>query len=235
MKAVDFTSARVLMVLKKHWRRLALLALAGLATIAILSTTLLASARPKPAFYLPPQGEVIVYFAPNPSSGVSGLPVSLDELKRNGVTPVYAFNQLKNLGGADPNIADAIILHESRVGEVDRAWIQDIYQLEMVIAGVNITMHELAELVGDQRVLQDPAWAEGWQKEPFFSILYFKPAGRAEERQKAQAEGLYLGFGGGSTDNIRQPGDVDTFLSLIRRDIAELRQASPVPTPEDNR
>ena len=94
----------------------------------------------------------------------------------------------------------------------------------IVSAGVDITVHELAALVGDQILLNDSTWTDGWQKSPFFSIIAFKPTGTAEEQLAVQKDGLFLDSMAQHTDNIRSPDEIDLFLTRIRWDIATMKE-----------
>ncbi len=195
-------------------------------TVLVLSFLLFArvtEAKPRPIFYLPPRDETIVYLAPRAGTAF-GLPISVADLKPNGVTVVYDFSELEDLVAAGPSPVDAVIIHNARLNDVDQLWIRNLYRQSVVIAGVNVTIRDLGRLVDDDYVANDSTWTDGWQKDPFFSILAFTATGTSEEQQRASAEGRLLGVAARSTDNIRNPSDVDFFLSLIRRNIWELRE-----------
>jgi hypothetical protein len=205
---------------QRKW--LALLGAVGLIVLSLLAIARITQAEPRPIFYLPPRGETMLYLAAYPKTAVD-LQASVADLNLNGVTVVYEFNELQNRVAADANAIDAVIIHITRLKDVDQVWIKNLYQQGVVIAGVNITIRELGRFIGDDYVANDSTWTDGWQKEPFFSILAFKPTGTSEEQQRALTEGRLLGQAMRSTDNIRNSNEVDVFLSLIRRDIWELQ------------
>jgi hypothetical protein len=165
----------------------------------------------------------LVYLAPRTASDAD-LPLSEDDAEANGVTSVYEFSELESLVAANPDAVDAIVVHGSRLNDINQSWLQGQYQQSRVIAGVNITIRDIGRFVGDDFVANDLTWTDGWQQEPFYSILAFKPTGTPDEQARARAEGRLLGAASRSTDNIRNHGDLDVFLSLIRRDIWELRE-----------
>jgi hypothetical protein len=154
----------------------------------------------------------------------TGQPLSEEDVEENWVTIVHEFSELEGLAAANPDNVDAIVIDGSRLHDTNQSWLQGQYQQGRVIAGVNTALRDLGRFVGDDFVANDLAWTEGWQQEPFYSILAFKPTGTSDEQARARAEGRLLGGASRSTDNIRNHGDVDVFLSLIRRDIRELRE-----------
>lgn len=188
-------------------------------------TTTTPERAPTPrAVHWPPDGERIVYLASSPDTVAFDLPVPVEEFSAQGVALVYNFDDSKSLFETPATAPQAIILHKSRIGEVDQAWLQPRYPTGLVIAGVNISVHELAALVGDENLAHDPNYWEGGI-EPFFSIVYMKssiglPCGSPEAERRAQAgEAITCGWGA-TTHKIRQPGDGDYFLALIRQYIA---------------
>ena len=188
------------------------------AIITALAMTSSVIARQRPVYYRPPNGERMLYLAPKDSADL-GLQISESELATNGVAIVRDSTALTGLLESDPNAADAVIVHGSRLSEVDRSWLRVLYRRGVVIAGINMTMKELAEFLGEELITGDEAWNDGWQKEPFYSILAFKAPSSPDEQAKAQAEGKVVGTVASSTDNIRSQDELSAFLSLIRRDI----------------
>jgi hypothetical protein len=175
-------------------------------------------------FYLPPNGERIVYLASDPKTVDSDLLVPTSELEAKGVTLVYSFDDLRSMFNDEATAPEAIILHKSRLNEVDKDWIQKVYPTGVVVAGINVSVHELATLVGDERARQDPNWPDGGM-EPFYSILFMKssigiPCDSPEAQRRAQAGEAFSCSSGVMAHNIRDSIDVDSFLSFIRRDIA---------------
>ncbi len=204
-------------------KRLFLFGVVSLILISVFAFAGAIQAKPKPYYYLPPRGETMLYLAAHPNTAID-LPMSVTDLNSNGVTVVYEFADLQNHVSTSPDAIDAVIIHGARLKDVDQTWIQNLYRQSIVIAGVNVTIRELGRFVDDDFVANDSTWASGWQKEPFFSVLAFKATGTSEEQQIALSEGRLLGQAMRSTDNIHDPSEVDILLSLIRRDIWELRE-----------
>lgn len=118
-------------------------------------------------------------------------------VETHDITIANSFDELKSIKEARP-IGGAIIIHQSRFDEVDKAWLRVAYNQQTVIAGINITMSELAEAVGGP----SSGWSEGWQQETFFSLLTTKGSSYSS-----------------TTENIYD-NDFDLFISLIERDIS---------------
>jgi len=211
-------------------KRLAFVGLVSLSTlILVFLFARFTQANPRPFFYLPPRGETMGYLAPRPGTAID-VPMTATDLRLNGVAVVYEFAELENLVSNGSNKVDAVIIHTTRLADVDQLWIRKLYRQGVVIAGVNISIRELGDFLDDDYVAGDPTWTDGWQKEPFFSILALKVTGTTEEQQRALSEGRLLGVAVRSTDNIRSASDAEVFLSLIRRDIWELRETETPPS-----
>lgn len=191
---------------------LALAAIIGLSMLLVRAS----QAKPRPLYYQPPQGEKMLYLAP-PSGGANDLLASTD-LAANGITIVYTGDELQQqFAVAD---YDAIILHKNHLQEVDTAWLQKLYgQHGVVIAGINLTVLELGQLLSDGEITGTADWTDGWQREPFFSIVAMRAATETEPYSGNPVRQM----GMATTDNIRAPSDVEVFLSLIRRDIQDIR------------
>jgi hypothetical protein len=203
--------------------------LAGMASLLLVLSAVLwwtnsSEAQEKPIYYQPPSGEVIVYLGPTGADAVD-IPMSPADLALNGVQLVQTAEQLELLLATPPAKVEAVILHKSRVNEIDREWLRTQYDRGVVIAGVNVTMNELGVLVGDESFASDSEWENGWQREPFFSMVAHTLTGTPEDQARAKAEGVFLGSRTGSTDNMPDSSGAEVFLSLIRRDIHEIRDA----------
>lgn len=190
-------------------------------------TALLPSATEDVPFYIPPNGERIIYLASSLETVGSDLLIPAGELEAKGVTLVYGFDGIKSMFDKEETAPEAIILHKSRLNEVDKDWIQKIYPTGVVMAGVNVSVHELAALLGDERAAQDPNWPDPVNV-PYFSILHMKssiavPCGSAEEQQRAKAGEAISCSWGVTANRIRNSTDVDTFLSFIRQKISGVK------------
>lgn len=195
----------------------------GASAIVILQASF-ASAVQSPTSNYFPDGERIIYLASDPQSADTDLPVSMQELQQKGITIVYDARQLKQL--VETNNVDAIIIHRSRASDVADLGLPVLYQQGIVIAGIDIKIHELAALVGDELLLNEPAWSDGWQQSPFFSIVAFKPHGTVEEQRMLQQDGFISGKAARHSDNMLSIEGVDHFLNYVRGDI-EFMKALP--------
>ena len=157
-------------------------------------------------------GKAILYLASNSLTEADPF-LESSELASRNVVIVHDFAELQDLRENHLEVG-AIVINGSRVDDLDTKWIQDVYAQETVVAGLNITITDLAEIVGDKAVAQDSAWTDGWQQEPFFSMLSYKLTGTAEEQERANNEGVFLGMASRNTDNIVD-GDFGLFFHLI--------------------
>lgn len=144
-----------------------------------------------------------------------------DKSISSNIQAIHNFHELKQNFSNDPSTIGAIIIHKSQIEAVERAWIQDIYSRGMVVAGVDITIRDLAILVNDETVINDKVWTDGWQREPFYSILSFAPTGTESEQKLADEEGKLLGIALRNTDNVIDE-DFEQFFYLIDRDVTVL-------------
>lgn len=162
--------------------------------------------------------KAILYFAAD--FGLNSDPfLELEEVSRRNIIPVQSFLELKAL--EDTQQVGAIIIHKTRLDDLDEEWIQDVYSHGTVVAGLNVTIKELALVVDDQMVLRDPVWADGWQREPYFSVLSYKPNGDEQEQALAKEEGKIHATISHTTDNISD-NDFGIFFYIIDRDMRML-------------
>jgi hypothetical protein len=198
----------------------------GLIIVPILAYTQIGSASERtPADYIVPQGERIFYLASGVQSIDADLPLSLKELQDQEITIVYQVDQVKQL--VKENGLDALIIHQSRAAELADIDLHKLYVQGVVIAGIDMTMYELATLVGDTHTLADPAWTNTmWQKPPFFSITAFKQTGTVEEQLMAQQDGVILGYTAKHTDNIVSAQSMNLFFIHLRGAIEMVKEAS---------
>jgi hypothetical protein len=192
-----------------------------------------AAANRRSMYYRLPAGESILYLASGPQTVNDDLGISVEDLELQGMTIYYEFDELKRAADSFSHPADAIVVHVSRLSEVDQEWLRAKFRSSVIVAGVNITIRELADYVGDTTLQGDEAWTDGWQGGRFFSVIGYKPTGTSEEQQLATQQGLQLAHMAHSTDNIQSPDDVGFFLSIIRRNISDFSgdlEAEPTPT-----
>lgn len=185
-------------------------------------------------FYLPPNGERIVYVASSPETVAYDLPISSEELVAKGLTLTYSVDELWSMFEAGETSPQAIILHNSRADEIDQSRIQNLYAQGVIVAGVNLTKYNLATLVGDNHeFFQKPDWMQGIETTELFQgfsiIAMDSPSGllcsspEMEERSQS-GETISCGYMA-SSDRLRVPSDVDLFLSIIRKDIADIQRS----------
>lgn len=208
---------------KRQWI-IGLLLGAMVVVIFLLLQANFAAAVQSPASNFFPNEERIIYLASSDQTANTDLPVPVQGLQQKGVVVVYDVNQLKQL--IEDNAVDAIILHASRRNEIADLYLPELYQKGVVIAGIDMTVHELAAMVDDKFLSNDPAWTDGWQKSPFFSIIAAKSTGTREEQMMAQRDGIFLGNTARQTDNLLSAQSVDYFLMFVRADI-EMVKATP--------
>lgn len=156
----------------------------------------------------------ILYFAA--SSDIDPLLASSELTSRN-ITIVQNFTELRSLENTMSDVG-AIIIHESRLEELDKEWMQTVYLQGTVVAGLNVTIKELASVVDERMVLEDPVWTDGWQQEPYFSILSYKPNGDKQEQALAEEEGKLHATIMRTTDNISDD-NFGMFFYTIDRDM----------------
>ncbi len=187
---------------KKHLVVAGTMLLLGIALgIAVVQ----AAGATRPPSVLPPAR--ILYLAPAVLPTAEDVPGSKAALQAEGVTVFHDFGVLKQATTQDK--PDAVILHQQSLPQVDKGWIAKQYHSGIVIAAINVKMRDLADLVGDSRILESP-WTDNWYKKPFYSYVGIKvtlmPSG--EPSRETVAHG---------TNNINdQEGNLKRFLYALR-------------------
>lgn len=195
---------------------LIIIGITSLFIISLLTLTKTKESAAQPIQSFNNHGKTILYFAPD--SNVDSDPLlESSELKRHNVLIVQDFAELKNFENTLPAVG-AIIIHASRLDELEMEWMQNIYAQGTTIAGLNVTIRNLAGIVGDKMVTNDPVWTDDWYQEPYFSVLSYKPNGTEAEQELAKKEGRIHATISHTTDNVID-GDFGLFFQIIDADI----------------
>lgn len=165
-------------------------------------------------------GKTVFYLAADSNVDSDPLLASSEFKSRNDIMIVQDFAELKNLNNTLPAVG-AIIVHGSRLDELDTEWMQNVYAQGTTIAGINVTIKKLAEIVGDEMVASDPVWTDDWYQEPYFSVLAFKPIGTEAEQELARKEGTNQAFVSHTTENVID-NDFGLFFEIIDQDVTVL-------------
>lgn len=113
-----------------------------------------------------PSGVHILYLRPDLSAN-QDIPEMNDQWTANGIKVVKDFAILTKL--ASSKDIDTIIIHKLTLPQVNRQWLSEQRRSEKIIVGINITMRQLSQAI--EGTPPDRAWSDGWQQEPFFSMI----------------------------------------------------------------
>ncbi|MBI4670275.1 MAG: hypothetical protein HY741_01230 [Chloroflexi bacterium] len=157
----------------------------------------------------------IIYLAPTSLAISEDVPGSLTALQREGVKVVHDFPTLKqtvesNQSAANDNATKrgrigAVIVHQHSLSEVDIKWLKSQYDRGTIIAGINIKMSELADLIADPALrAKAKAWPDERYKTPFYSY-------------SGQKSGSWGGVVARGSNNFNpQDGTLQQFVYALR-------------------
>lgn len=101
------------------------------------------SVEPVPPLETPPDKH-IVYFVTEDSGQISDLVMPQKLAATLGSQTAHSWEEVLNQNAA--RAIDALIIHNSKLDEVDRSWASSAYRNGTVIAGLNISGQQMADL-----------------------------------------------------------------------------------------
>jgi len=204
--------------MQKRRKLILLLSILGIVGIVLGMWLQSAAALPAPAAK---SNYRILYLAPeqNGLQASEDVPGSSQALQGEGFQIVSDFTSMKRQ--TEQQQPDAIVLHKKLLGKVDQKWIAHQYRKGVIVAGINITMRELATYVDDPDILQGN-WTEDWHKKPYYSYAGKKPSTDASSVQESSRTGLFAGAITNGTDNFG--ANIKPFASTIKLSIQSLEQ-----------
>lgn len=188
--------------IQKHWQNLIIIVALGIGVGIALAQSATALTVP-----LVLSDAKILYLAPSSLSPSDDTPGSFAALQAEGVTVLHEINDLKR--SVEQSKPDAIIIHQSSLSSIDRSWVASQYHSGIIIAIINMKMRDMADLVGDSRILESP-WTDNWYKKPFYSYVGVKltllPSGEPLRERVVRG-----------TNNINdQEGNLKRFLYTLK-------------------
>lgn len=204
----------------QNQRKLVYLAFMILAAIAVALGVWLRSAKALPAPVAQSKYRIL-YFAPeqNALQASEDIPGSSQALQAEGFQIVTDYPSLKSQ--VEQQRPDAIVLHKKQLGQIDPKWVAAQYRKGVIVAGINMTMREIAAWVEDPSIM-DANWTDSWYKMPFYSYAGMKESTDPFALQEAAKTGLSAAAKTGGTNNFE--GTIKPFVSVLHLSIKDLQQ-----------
>jgi|SRR5690606_31824777 len=144
--------------------------------VLTIAQSTITSVEPVPPLDAPPNKH-IVYFVTEDTGQVADL-VAPQKLEASlGSQTAQSWGEVVNKNTERP--IDALIIHNSKLGEVDRNWVSEAYRRGVVIAGINLSGQQIADLVGNPCIARDSFAAD--TSSPMFVMVSSSVSGENPE------------------------------------------------------
>ena len=111
----------------------------------------------------------IVYLSSNE------IPEVAQAATENNITIVNSANFAQKLD--TQTLFDVLVFDQSFIGQLDQKWVQTRYRQGMAVSGINVSISDLASLVGDKTAISGPWLNVPTPKTRFFSLLQVAVSG----------------------------------------------------------
>lgn len=153
-----------------------------------------------------------------------------------GAKIAHSWEKVRELDRGRP--IEALIIHASTLGQVDNNWTSEAYRRGVVLAGINISVGDMADLANDRCIARDGFASEAMSGDYFVvvsSLIQGDPEDVAKieaartngcsEEPASEIKGLTAVYGGRTFDEIVSTTELDIFANAVADHLIDVAEA----------